>query len=81
MLSRLEGVTPHTPIWLTPTNWGLASYIQINGGQLKAVNGKVFSFLSDFSLKQWEVRYMNSECSRHDQAVMQLRTMIKITPR
>jgi hypothetical protein len=55
---------------------GLASYIQINGGVLRQVSGKVFTFLSNFTLQQWDVRYMNSECSRHDHAVMQLRTMI-----
>lgn len=55
---------------------GLAAYIQMRGGQLIGVDQRQFVFETDRPVGAWRVEYTNSECSRHDALVCELREHI-----
>lgn len=59
------------------TQLGLAAYIHMQGGVLQQVVGRSFHFESEKSLPQWKVEYANSESSRHDALVCELRSHLK----
>jgi len=62
---------------------GLAAYMKLNGAQFRGhsplpnFKGN-FLFDTDKSLKEWEVEYLNSCCSKHDSEVMTLRKFINV---
>jgi hypothetical protein len=59
---------------------GLAAYIQMKGGKLLKVVGKVFHFESERSAQDWRLEYTNSECQRHDALVCELREHLRNHP-
>lgn len=56
---------------------GLAAYIQMRGLQLQGVKDKQFIFESDKTISEWRVEYSNSESSRHDALVCELREHLR----
>jgi hypothetical protein len=62
------------------TQLGLAAYIQMKGAKLLKVEGRHFHFESDKTLSAWKVEYANSECSRHDALVCELRSHLNKSP-
>lgn len=56
---------------------GLAAYLHMKGCELVSIKKGVFSFRSEKSLSDWEIIYQNSESSRHDMCVCELRKLMR----
>ena len=56
---------------------GLAAFIKMNNEELVQVNNGKFVFESECSEVEWEVRYLNSCCHRHDTELINLRKLIR----
>lgn len=62
---------------------GLAAFIKTRSEQedgttfIKYEDGLGFVFNSSKSLNDWKVEYMNSECSRFDKNLMEMREFLK----
>ncbi|MGW8177420.1 MAG: hypothetical protein ACWGQW_01270 [bacterium] len=58
---------------------GLAAYIKMKGGELvKYANNKFTFEVEDGGTEsEWEVRYLNSCCHKHDTELMNLRKLIR----
>jgi len=56
-------------------NLGLAGFVKMGGGKLITFNKGHYVFESTRNLCEWEVEYLNSCCSKHDDQVMSLRQL------
>lgn len=52
---------------------GLAAYIKMKGEKLVEVAGRNFVFETERPVSEWRVEYANSESSRHDAVLCELR--------
>ena len=62
------------------THLGLAAFIKMHDVTLLRVEGRVFVFESDRSVRDWRISYNNSCCMRHDSVVCELRLHLKARP-
>ena len=61
-------------------NLGLAAYIRMHGEPLiEITQNREFIFNSWKPLEAWSIEYANSECSRHDNTLCELRRLLKTT--
>lgn len=56
---------------------GLAAYIKMEQGNFLGVVDNKFRFESEMTAEEWDIRYCNTCCHRHDMEVMALRGHIK----
>ena len=58
---------------------GLAAFLDINNCQLVGFESDYFIYetSSEETLRDWEIKYMNSCCARHDAAILRLRKFKK----
>jgi len=60
---------------LEVTSLGLAAYMYIMGCAVVEKHGGVFIIETEKELREWEIDYINSDCYKHDQAVLSLKRL------
>lgn len=65
------------PKTISVSQLGLAAYIRMRGAPLVDVRGKQFVFETERDIHFWRIEYANSECSRHDALVCELRNSLR----
>lgn len=60
------------------TNIGLAAFMKMSGSILVKTDNKVFTFLGENgeTIRDWDIKYANSCCRRHDSEVMYLKKLL-----